>query len=182
MDWRPRWWRSVISSSLRENGRAKGGRSAAARPRTLFRRFCAARDAVATLNPPLLAGQVHGGTVQGIGQALLERAVYDSDSGQLVTASLMDYAVPRDRRSAAPLSSRRATFVAGIPLGVKGAGEGGAIGSYPAVMSATSCLPYPPPRHAGNAGARLEGDRRSPPGAGSVTSRLSARRPLVGCD
>jgi ABC-type Fe3+-hydroxamate transport system substrate-binding protein len=44
--------------------------------------------------------QVHGGTVQGIGQALLERAVYDSNSGQLVTASLMDYAVPRDRRSA----------------------------------------------------------------------------------
>src|SRR5262249_10587265 len=48
-----------------------------------------------TLNPLLLAGQVHGGSVQGIGQALMERAVYDPESGQLITASLMDYALPR---------------------------------------------------------------------------------------
>ena len=48
-----------------------------------------------TLNPLLLEGQVHGGAVQGIGQALMERTVYDADSGQLVTATLMDYALPR---------------------------------------------------------------------------------------
>ena len=48
-----------------------------------------------TLNPLLLAGQVHGGAVQGIGQALMENTVYDPDSGQLLTASLMDYALPR---------------------------------------------------------------------------------------
>src|SRR5438045_37295 len=47
-----------------------------------------------TLNPLLLAGQVHGGTVQGIGQALMENAVYDAVSGQLISASLMDYALP----------------------------------------------------------------------------------------
>ncbi len=52
-------------------------------------------DFGATLNPLLLAGQVHGGTVQGIGQALMEDTVYDPDSGQLITASLMDYALPR---------------------------------------------------------------------------------------
>src|SRR5262245_62392039 len=60
-------------------------------------------DFGATLNPLLLAGQVHGGTVQGIGQALMENAVYDPSSGQLVSASLMDYALPRaadiDRKS-----------------------------------------------------------------------------------
>src|SRR6266581_4826933 len=52
-------------------------------------------DFGATLNPLLLAGQVHGGTVQGIGQALMENAVYDASSAQLVSASLMDYALPR---------------------------------------------------------------------------------------
>ena len=57
--------------------------------------YVAVDDFGATLNPLLLAGQVHGGTAQGIGQALMEHAVYDPDSGQLVTASLMDYAVPR---------------------------------------------------------------------------------------
>jgi aerobic carbon-monoxide dehydrogenase large subunit len=58
-------------------------------------RYVVVDDFGATLNPLLLAGQVHGGTAQGIRQALMEHAVYDPDSGQLVTASLMDYAVPR---------------------------------------------------------------------------------------
>jgi carbon-monoxide dehydrogenase large subunit len=69
-------------------------------------------DFGATLNPLLLAGQVHGGTAQGIGQALMEHAVYDPGSGQLVTASLMDYAV-RGPTRCPRLSSRRATSVAG---------------------------------------------------------------------
>src|SRR5262245_2610578 len=89
-----------------------------------------------TLNPLLLAGQVHGGAVQGIGQALMERTVYDAGSGQLVTASLMDYPLPR----AGDMPSF--TFeTSNVPcrtnvLGVKGAGEAGAIGSCPAVMNA----------------------------------------------
>ena len=89
-----------------------------------------------TLNPLLLAGQVHGGAVQGIGQALLERTVYDPDSGQLVTASLMDYAVPRADDVPAIAFETRNVRCRHNPLGVKGAGEAGAIGSCPAVMNA----------------------------------------------
>jgi aerobic carbon-monoxide dehydrogenase large subunit len=93
-------------------------------------------DFGATLNPLLLAGQVHGGTAQGIGQALMERAVYDSDSGQLMTASLMDYAVPRADELPAIAFETRNVRCKHNPLGVKGAGEAGAIGSCPAVMNA----------------------------------------------
>lgn len=89
-----------------------------------------------TLNPLLLAGQVHGGTVQGIGQALLEQAVYDQDSGQLVTASLMDYALPRASDAPDFAFETRNVRCATNPLGVKGAGEAGAIGSCPAIMNA----------------------------------------------
>jgi carbon-monoxide dehydrogenase large subunit len=89
-----------------------------------------------TLNPLLLAGQVHGGTAQGIGQALMERAVYDLDSGQLLTASLMDYAVPRAHDVPAIAFETRNVRCRHNPLGVKGAGEAGAIGSCPAVMNA----------------------------------------------
>jgi carbon-monoxide dehydrogenase large subunit len=89
-----------------------------------------------TLNPLLLAGQVHGGAVQGIGQALMENMLYDPASGQPMSASLMDYALPRaddipDFRfetANVPCTTN--------PLGVKGAGEAGAIGSCPAVMNA----------------------------------------------
>jgi aerobic carbon-monoxide dehydrogenase large subunit len=93
-------------------------------------------DFGATLNPLLLAGQVHGGTAQGIGQALVERAVYDPDSGQLMTASLMDYAVPRADEVPAIAFETRNVRCMHNPLGVKGAGEAGAIGSCPAVMNA----------------------------------------------
>jgi aerobic carbon-monoxide dehydrogenase large subunit len=89
-----------------------------------------------TLNPLLLAGQVHGGTAQGIGQALMERAVYDPDSGQLMTASLMDYAVPRADEVPTIAFETRNVHCMHNPLGVKGAGEAGAIGSCPAVMNA----------------------------------------------
>ena len=89
-----------------------------------------------TLNPLLLEGQVHGGAVQGIGQALMEHTVYDKDSGQLLTASLMDYALPRAEDSPAfHFETRNVRCVTNI-LGVKGAGEAGAIGSCPAVMNA----------------------------------------------
>ena len=89
-----------------------------------------------TLNPLLLAGQVHGGTVQGIGQALMEQTVYDRDSGQLVTASLMDYALPRADDMPSFTFETRNVPCRNNPLGVKGAGEAGAIGSCPAVMNA----------------------------------------------
>ena len=99
-------------------------------------RYVVVDDFGATLNPLLLAGQVHGGTAQGIGQALMEHAVYDPDSGQLVTASLMDYAVPRaDEVPVIEFETRNIRCMHN-PLGVKGAGEAGAIGSCPAVMNA----------------------------------------------
>ena len=93
-------------------------------------------DFGATLNPLLLAGQVHGGAVQGIGQALMESAVYDLHSGQLVSASLMDYAIPRAQALPALAFETRNVPCRTNPLGVKGAGEAGAIGSCPAVMNA----------------------------------------------
>jgi carbon-monoxide dehydrogenase large subunit len=89
-----------------------------------------------TLNPLLLAGQVHGGTAQGIGQALMEHAVYDGGSGQLVAASLLDYALPRAADMPAIRFETRNVPCRTHPLGVKGAGEAGAIGSCPAVMNA----------------------------------------------
>jgi aerobic carbon-monoxide dehydrogenase large subunit len=93
-------------------------------------------DFGATLNPLLLAGQVHGGTAQGIGQALMEHAVYDPASGQLMTASLTDYAVPKADEVPAIAFETRNVPCRHNPLGVKGAGEAGAIGSCPAVMNA----------------------------------------------
>jgi carbon-monoxide dehydrogenase large subunit len=93
-------------------------------------------DFGATLNPLLLAGQVHGGTAQGVGQALMEKAVYDDDSGQLMSASLMDYALPR-AADVPPFAFETTNVPCRTnPLGVKGAGEAGAIGSCPAVMNA----------------------------------------------
>ncbi len=88
-----------------------------------------------TLNPKLLAGQVHGGIVQGVGQALHERTVYDVD-GQLVTASFMDYRLPRaDDIPEIRFETRNVPCTTNA-LGMKGAGEAGAIGSCPAVMNA----------------------------------------------
>ena len=89
-----------------------------------------------TLNPLLLAGQVHGGVAQGIGQALLEQTVYDRTTGQLVTGSLMDYALPRAADVPSLAFDTRNVPCKVNPLGVKGAGEAGAIGSCPAVMNA----------------------------------------------
>lgn len=89
-----------------------------------------------TLNPLLLEGQVEGGAVQGIGQALMERTVYDSDSGQLITASLLDYALPRAGDTPGFVFETRNVRCATNPLGVKGAGEAGTIGACPAVINA----------------------------------------------
>jgi carbon-monoxide dehydrogenase large subunit len=102
---------------------------------TALVRYVIVDDFGATLNPLLLAGQVHGGTVQGIGQALLEDTVYDA-SGQLVSASFMDYAMPHATDAPDFAFETRNVPCKTNPLGVKGAGEAGAIGSCPAVMNA----------------------------------------------
>jgi len=93
-------------------------------------------DFGATLNPLLLAAQVHGGTVQGIGQALMEDTIYDENSGQLLSATLMDYALPRADGVPSFTFETRNVPCKTNPLGVKGAGEAGAIGSCPAVINA----------------------------------------------
>ena len=90
-----------------------------------------------TVNPVLLMGQIHGGAVQGIGQALTEGAVYDDD-GQLVTASFMDYAVPRaDTVPSFSFETRNVPSTTNA-LGIKGAGEAATIGSTPATMNAVA--------------------------------------------
>ena len=89
-----------------------------------------------TLNPLLLAGQVHGGAMQGIGQALMEQAVYDPRDGQLVTGTFMDYALPRASDGPSFVFETHNVPCTTNPLGVKGAGEAGAIGSCPAVVNA----------------------------------------------
>ncbi|HXB77354.1 MAG TPA: xanthine dehydrogenase family protein molybdopterin-binding subunit [Bradyrhizobium sp.] len=89
-----------------------------------------------TLNPLLLAGQVHGGAMQGIGQALMEQAVYSPKDGQLVTGTFMDYALPRAADGPAFVFETHNVPCKTNPLGVKGAGEAGAIGSCPAVVNA----------------------------------------------
>jgi carbon-monoxide dehydrogenase large subunit len=95
-------------------------------------------DFGATLNPLLLAGQVHGGAVQGIGQALMEDTVYDVASGQLLSASFMDYAMPRAADAPDFIFETRNVPCKNNPLGVKGAGEAGAVGSCPAVINAVA--------------------------------------------
>src|SRR3954453_12122315 len=101
---------------------------------TTILRYTVIDDFGEVINPLLLEGQVHGGVVQGIGQALLEETVYD-ESGQLLTGTFMDYAMPRaDNLPNFSFSTRNVRCTAN-PLGIKGAGEAGAIGSPPAVIN-----------------------------------------------
>jgi carbon-monoxide dehydrogenase large subunit len=92
-------------------------------------------DFGATVNPILLAGQIHGGVAQGIGQALLEHTVYDAD-GQLITATFNDYTMPRAWDMPSFHFETRNIPCKWNPLGIKGAGEAGTIGAAPAVMNA----------------------------------------------
>jgi carbon-monoxide dehydrogenase large subunit len=99
-------------------------------------RYVVVDDVGKALNPMIVRGQVHGGVVQGIGQAIFEQVSYDAESGQLISGSFMDYALPR----AADLPAIEVDFIevpcTSNPLGVKGAGEAGAVGSPPAVINA----------------------------------------------
>ena len=99
-------------------------------------RYIVMDDVGKAVNPMIVRGQVHGGVAQGMGQAVLENTAYDSESGQLLAGSFLDYALPR----ADDLPDIEVDFVEvpclSDPLGVKGAGEAGAVGSPPAVINA----------------------------------------------
>jgi carbon-monoxide dehydrogenase large subunit len=100
-----------------------------------LKRYIAADDCGNVINPMIVDGQIHGGVVQGIAQALLEDAVYD-DNGQLVSGSLMDYALPRADNIPLIETDRTVTPSPTNPLGVKGIGEAGTIASTAAVANA----------------------------------------------
>jgi aerobic carbon-monoxide dehydrogenase large subunit len=98
--------------------------------------FVAVDDVGRAINPMIVRGQSQGGIVQGIGQALLERGAYDPVSGQLLTGSFLDYAMPRAAHIPSVRPFPNDTPSPANPLGVKGAGEGGATGAPAAVINA----------------------------------------------
>src|SRR5688572_26858629 len=100
-----------------------------------FLRYVAVDDCGKVINPMLVDGQLHGGIVQSIGQAMYEEVVYD-DQGQLLTGTLMDYAVPRAKHAPNFELDRTETPSPVNPLGVKGVGEAGTIGATPAIVNA----------------------------------------------
>jgi carbon-monoxide dehydrogenase large subunit len=100
-----------------------------------LRRYVAVDDVGRVINPMIVDGQVHGGIAQGVGQALWEGAVYDED-GQLLTSSLMDYAIPKAEFFPSFELDRTETLSDVNPLGVKGVGEAATIASTPAVVNA----------------------------------------------
>ena len=93
-------------------------------------------DVGTVINPLTLKGQIHGGIAQGLGQALMERVVYDRESGQLLTGTFMDYAMPRAEDFSAIAVESHPVPTRLNPLGAKGAGEAGTVGALPAVMNA----------------------------------------------
>jgi len=99
-------------------------------------RYLVCDDFGKTINPLIVRGQVAGGVAQGFGQAVLERTVYDPESGQLLSGSLMDYALPRANEFPDIEVELLEIPCATNPLGVKGAGEAGAVGSPPAIINA----------------------------------------------
>jgi len=102
---------------------------------TRIERWAAVDDFGNVINPMIVEGQVHGGIAQGVGQALLEGARYNAD-GQLVTASFMDYCMPRADDLPSFQVGMTVTPCPSNPLGIKGCGEAGAIASPPAVINA----------------------------------------------
>lgn len=98
--------------------------------------FCCVDDFGNIINPMIVEGQVHGGLAQGIGQALLESCIYDTDTGQLLTGSYIDYTMPRASDFPNFEVGTTCTPCTHNVLGVKGCGEAGAIGSPPAVINA----------------------------------------------
>ncbi|WP_404933785.1 xanthine dehydrogenase family protein molybdopterin-binding subunit [Nitratireductor sp. L15S-10] len=115
--------------------------------------FVASDDFGTIINPMIVEGQVHGGIAQGVGQAMLENVVYDDD-GQLLSASYMDYTMPRADNVPSFAIHHHSTKSPSNPLGMKGCGEAGAIGTPPAVINAITDaignndlqMPATPPR------------------------------------
>ena len=97
--------------------------------------WVAVDDFGTVINPMIVEGQVHGGIAQGVGQALLENAVYNKD-GQLVSGSFMDYTMPRADNLPSFRVDTTVTKCPGNPLGIKGCGEAGAIAAPAAVINA----------------------------------------------
>ena len=104
--------------------------------RVTLARYTAVDDYGVLVNPMIATGQAHGAIAQGVGQALLEQALYDPVSGQLVAGSLMDYALPRADDLPSYDLGFNGTRCTTNPLGVKGCGEAGAVGAFPAVTNA----------------------------------------------
>jgi carbon-monoxide dehydrogenase large subunit len=121
-----------------------------------LQRYIAVDDCGKVINPVIVAGQIHGGIAQGIGQALWEGAVYDDD-GQLLTGSLMDYAVPKAAFFPNFELAMTETPTNVNPLGVKGIGETGTIASTPAIYNAVA-------------------DALSPLGVGTINMPLTPER------
>jgi carbon-monoxide dehydrogenase large subunit len=104
--------------------------------RVTLDRYCGVDDYGVMVNPVVVAGQAHGAMAQGIGQALLERTVYDPQSGQLVSGSFLDYPLPRAGDVPSFDLGFNPTRCTTNPLGVKGCGEAGAIAAFPAIANA----------------------------------------------
>jgi carbon-monoxide dehydrogenase large subunit len=98
--------------------------------------YTAVDDVGRVVNPLIVDGQVHGGIVQGVGQALMEHAIYGAEDGQLLAGSFMDYALPRADDVPSFRVDTNEVITKGNPLGVKGGGEAGTTGSLAAVMNA----------------------------------------------
>ena len=103
---------------------------------TRIESFVAVDDFGNIVNPMIVEGQIHGGVAQGLGQAMMEACAYDTESGQLLTGSYMDYAMPRAMDLPNIKVGSTCTPCSHNPLGVKGCGEAGAIGSPPAYINA----------------------------------------------
>jgi carbon-monoxide dehydrogenase large subunit len=98
--------------------------------------YVIADDVGTVINPTTLKGQIHGGVAQGVGQALMEQVVYDQDSGQLLTTSFMDYAMPRADTFCDMAIKSNPVPTKLNPMGAKGAGEAGTVGALPVVINA----------------------------------------------
>lgn len=98
--------------------------------------YVVADDVGTMINPTGVKGQIHGGVAQGLGQALMEQVVYDRESGQLLSGSFMDYAMPRADDMPSIKVQNNAVPTKLNPLGAKGAGEAGTVGAIPAVINA----------------------------------------------
>jgi carbon-monoxide dehydrogenase large subunit len=99
-------------------------------------RYCVVDDVGTVMNPTGLKGQIHGGVAQGVGQILSEQVVWDRESGQLLTASFLDYAMPRADALCSMEIKSNPVPTKYNPLGAKGAGEAGTVGAMPVVMNA----------------------------------------------